>query len=1485
MSLFYSDKIKLTPGKEGGIIDAGDISGHKWVNTVEELLLIPDSILSSSGSNQNNDAIGQLWYVNSMKSMYQLIDWGKRNTSDGWKKFVTGGNGIPILTQDRLNDLDEVEVPEEYIFIPTEGDLDGSVEDNTIVTQNNGSYLDIIFQTLRQLQSEVARMRNAFKYGMVSYTGTQTAMSSTISDIEDPEEEPLWAVDPDGLSFIPGATISITDTHGLRPKENVNVIEGALEITNTASWTDFDLIVKSCEDSKLFYYLTTSSLNISIDLKDVSEDKNYSLPIYALDRFGLNKYEVLLIISRKFPEEKSNSDELYGKNYIYISITNPKTDFTLTEGYWNPETNSLSSSMVELDGRYYPYQVNFTNLSLYKADMYSKFQEFSQEVIPSKPDDEEYKYKVAHLTIRAVSNKAELDSIKDQLLENELIFEEETKRLWIKNKYNIVSIGASGGGSSDNEDMSIEELIEKLRDLGIVYESNSELELSSVSGITFIHQGSGKSFTFEVNSDGQLESNEVILNTLEKKLEAVNAGTHAINKNEQHIRGFVARLHCGEHAVNSKNEKDVKINSDRVKIGAVYCPLSSDTTHGCSHAYVELENTSSYDFPLDGCYLHFAYTTDAAVDNVKIEHLPLKGVIPAGSTYLIRGKKYSDPETDPKTYIVVDEYDLEWWVNRELIDFAKYNDGKRPHGFALTYGNDNITPETRFFIANPDPNADLTKVPYIYPWYFIDSITINDHFNTNNTPWGANTINSKSNTLIKNTFELDPAKQALQALNTYDSSRYRSANIATDIAGLNLDKEFIEFPHSDEKRAISYYTPRCSKSKKNVGTDKTKLDYEKPNAVNCSFGINSFTTRCFNWVSAGEYDEYVWIKKADGTWDKFESYTKVEEMKTVGSSFPRRKEFSVDINNTIYARIIGNFPIDSVPGHGPHYTAHKCIIEVVQNAVSSKTTYTYVVGRADKTGNAPDMNHCCDEHTFTLYPTTYVPKLYLTSDQQGFHWVEYQVWAASAKAINEKITSECAAEGNTIIPVLMNSGDMTQNGTRVNEWLDYFIGAECLLKHLEHAAVVGNNDLCGPDPEVLGTGDDAGKSNSFYFHVFFCYEVSTLTYEGGYSSVPIINNKYIPSLYYIDFSNHRLLMCNSEITATTCKTWYNTGTSVDSKDCVVNVYTGFITPTSEALSSDSKLTYQANFNTVYTMMWIILNDAKSKTKKMIVCCHEMPFTVITKQCIGNDYKGESRSTGPGESSLVGCHMNQINILDKKALYWFSRLLEYFEVKLVLGGHKHTYTCTHPVRENYFYGENNSKVHGPMNMTITLENDNAVFKKVVDGQTIDYSKLPLIEQVLAENYCLDGKITDIAEGYFYPCEADNETYKKNRVVYFMTQATGYKQTSNKELPTNYQGFSYLIPQTTATEKADDQQKYPMYVEVVLTSDTAWELSLIRIANIQTTNFKFTQTQYNTNDISFEFAKGITRTSISGITTYGTKYCSWESSKQTTVTIQL
>ena len=43
--------------------------------------------------------------------------------------------------------------------------------------------------------------------------------------------------------------------------------------------------------------------------------------------------------------------------------------------------------------------------------------------------------------------------------------------------------------------------------------------------------------------------------------------------------------------------------------------------------------------------------------------------------------------------------------------------------------------------------------------------------------------------------------------------------------------------------------------------------------VTCSFGVNIYTTRCFNWISVGYYNEYVWIrKKGDTTWQRFESY-------------------------------------------------------------------------------------------------------------------------------------------------------------------------------------------------------------------------------------------------------------------------------------------------------------------------------------------------------------------------------------------------------------------------------------------------------------------------------------------------------------------------------------------------------------------------------------------------------------------------------------
>jgi hypothetical protein len=96
-------------------------------------------------------------------------------------------------------------------------------------------------------------------------------------------------------------------------------------------------------------------------------------------------------------------------------------------------------------------------------------------------------------------------------------------------------------------------------------------------------------------------------------------------------------------------------------------------------------------------------------------------------------------------------------------------------------------------------------------------------------------------------------------------------------------------------------------------------------------------------------------------------------------------QFKPTINDTVYARMKGVFP-----GCGINYTSHKCIIKLTNSAVDGPTTYTYIVGRKDKHGN-PDLKHCSKEKTFTLYPSSYKPKVYQITDQQGFHWVEYQV--------------------------------------------------------------------------------------------------------------------------------------------------------------------------------------------------------------------------------------------------------------------------------------------------------------------------------------------------------------------------------------------------------------------------------------------------------------------------------------------------------------
>jgi len=114
----------------------------------------------------------------------------------------------------------------------------------------------------------------------------------------------------------------------------------------------------------------------------------------------------------------------------------------------------------------------------------------------------------------------------------------------------------------------------------------------------------------------------------------------------------------------------------------------------------------------------------------------------------------------------------------------------------------------------------------------------------------------------------------------------------------------------------------------------------------------------------------------------------------------------------------------------------------------------------------------------------------------------------------------------------MNTGDQTQNGNRLNEWLAYYRDSDNFYRNIEQMFTIGNNDLCSEDPKVLGTGEDANKINpeniNFFFTFEFPYEIPTVSSNG----------KYIPSVYSFIYGDTYFLCMNSEFTSDTQRLLY-----------------------------------------------------------------------------------------------------------------------------------------------------------------------------------------------------------------------------------------------------------------------------------------------------------------------------------------------------------
>ena len=1541
---------------------------RKDIEDVKEGLGTLTELVGGPGSD-NNEPTG----------IFEELDTLKRNV----KGASLSNYILPVMTQDMVDAATE----------DSDVDFDGSedphilVEYNPLGTtprNNDDIYMGIIrdmMGAIRSLQAEVARLRNTFDYGIVSYRNTHTAKSVQLGKMDVEASEPLWAIDPGYLSLVPDSIVfnTLLDINHRFIKIGTGTIDTSIEgqLTfndckgvfydgNGENVSDENLTLYKLNDSKLITYIVSDKPSINMNLISLDDKSKTRVVEFEPILMGntVNKYGFCVIISRKV---KVN-DVYKGFNYIYISIINYENDEKLFEGYLN-SNGILVDERFDLDERYSIQSIEFDRLTLSRMKFYTKFEDFSEEVISSAPSESDYKYEVAHLAIRSVKDTEMLNEVADYLMDTELVWNKKNGTLHIKSDGKIYKIGSNNSDEHNkDENMTDREIIRTLERMGIVVnveykkdkygdetddiKSVSHISMAPISDVTFVNEETKKKFTFKVDTEGNLVGKDNSTETIDEFLKSLgtNAGKYDV-ENYQAVRGFVADYLArknGTYSLSGGVNKtgDVGKLSDRLRISSFYAPITTDERHGCTHSFIELENSSEVDIPLTGVYLHFYNPAEKEYSGA-VHHLALDGVIKAGGTYLIRGAKHAEFE-DESAFIKVRTFDKEWYENGKPVSFeqeavkpsedgktvASDSNVKKAYRFCLTYGLPDLAADeilvrkntggvTKDDVVGEYINVDNTDTFYDKTTYpniilnprFIDSCSYSTFASVseqygNDNPWYANGDAGKGiviteNSMFRLMFALDPAKQAYNGFNTKDGSRVRY-NKATDLQVVNLDKEFIGYPHSNETVKIDRYTPKASFENRNVMTDKTQLNREKPNMVTCSFGVDVYNTRCFNWISCGAFDEYVWIRKeGEDSWSKFQSYTKVSSVIAEDHSKSiYRKEYTVDVNNTVYARMINRFP-----GNDVLFTSHKCV--VVLPDATKPTVYEYVVGRPDKDGN-PDPEHTNRIFTFTLYPRTYEGRVYQVTDQQGFHWIEYQVWAASAEFLNKQITKECdeinAVEGNTkVFPILINTGDMTQSGARVNEWLDYYNAGISLFDHLEQMNCVGNNDLCPTNPRELGTGNDNDKSNSQFFHYFYCFDVKdtekydsvldndkkffsgeTLVVKAHAGSVDgteinIKEDRFIPSMYYFKTSNVLYVMVNSEIPYVGVQKWF--GLCSDGGK-YINIYTGIESANNGNYAGD--VTYFTPiYETIYA--WLKSNKDDDNSRKVVFAMHEMPFTVITKVSLTNDSSDQIDQTRnhPTKAGRLGSNVNQLNINENRGIYWCSRLLEYFNCKLVIGGHKHTYALSHPIKEKYSWTYNGvTKDSGteikPMFSTLADEagvtpeyeiswkidltsdetrneyNVSTDRSKIANTKYLNSTKSPYIPQELYTS-CGEAIYEAQKKGLFRCCSLIDTTSNSKYdgfVNYSMCQATGYKLKSNKELPSQIQVFSKIIPHTNHKASGDSpnaNQLYPMYSVLEFNNDCSeLNVTMNRITGIFASDGKdsFTQTSYGKGDMGVQ-----------------------------------
>ena len=783
----------------------------------------------------------------------------------------------------------------------------------------------------------------------------------------------------------------------------------------------------------------------------------------------------------------------------------------------------------------------------------------------------------------------------------------------------------------------------------------------------------------------------------------------------------------------------------KVYINSFYCGgknADEHTLNYCSHNFVELSNLTNNDINLKGLSLQYA------INGTDWEVLPLEGVIKAGSTFVVRGAACSMYDS-PTTKIKVDKYDQEWRnADNELIKFDSEVSAKFYLTFNLTkYGNANpYNPTATNTAADAIGYVDLVGVKGSGQPEGYEGTAASD----GKGPYyaGGGLSNTK---LFRKYYAMDPVKQATKAIGARVN--------ANDWCYIDLTKDDGELIPS-----IEVYRPMASFEHKNIFYNKTKLSDTKPRIITCSFGRQATdkgngATRCFNWVTKNLDNRYIWIRSlGSNDWGE------------ANESFYAGDGRTVYTANT-YNRILREYTDNTV------IIANKFI---KSGLVAGE--YEYIAGSKLNDGT-PNFERCTPVYKFKVRTDTEVNegfKFVQTSDQQGFNWEEYRVWEAASKCIEK--------ESGSSLEFMINTGDMTQNGNRLGEWIDYFDGKTDYFNNMEEMATIGNNDLSLNVLYKIGDGEDNSKLWHENITFFYTFEIDPdnppifMGYDG--------NDYEIPSLYSFNYGKVHFVSINTEIKkATETNSYgYNFGDG----------HYGVFYPQIKQWCEKDVKPYTAD-----TSIW------------KVAFCHEMPFTILTPKV--------SETTGAMQASRTGgSNANENNPADN--MFWLSEFLQKNGFKLCFGGHKHTEASSWRLLENVKY-EGSTRTVDSMHPIIVLNNDPDsdfyIGKYYVVGHEEDTGATSLVEYngYKYPNTWFSGN--ELKAVYTNPVQMCTFEMESNLpanttpVLYAMSQATSYKHTSNKELPgENIPWLRYYFPRKTydaPTDKATAQaaQKFPFF----------------------------------------------------------------------------